>query len=250
MSGFSSDWLALRAGADDRARDADLRAAFLKALPPTPRLLDLGSGTGATARALGVPGAQWTLTDNDAALLAEAGRRVPGARILRADLARDLDTVMAQEADAITASALFDLVSEDWITKFARLARSRVVYAALTYDGTESWSPDHPADLAVSRAFDAHQRRDKGFGPAVGPTGATVLAKALEAEGYTVTLAPSPWKLERGRDGALMDALADGIAGAAVEAGCDVAEAEAWRTARRGAERCTTGHLDLLAVRV
>ena len=249
MSGFSSDWLALRAGADDRARDADLRAAFLKALPPAPRLLDLGSGTGATARALDVPGAQWTLTDNDTALLTEAGRRVPGARILRADLARDLDAVLSCETDAITASALFDLVSEDWIAHFVRTARGRAVYAALTYDGTESWSPDHPADLAVSRAFDAHQRRDKGFGPAAGPTGAAVLARELEAEGYAVTLAPSPWRLERGRDGALMDTLADGIAGAAVEAGCDAAEAESWRAARRGAERCVTGHLDLLAVR-
>jgi len=249
MSGFSAEWLALRAGADDRARDADLRAAFLAALPPAPRLLDLGSGTGSTARALGVEGARWVLVDDDADLLAEAERRVPGARVLRADLARGLDAVLAQEADAITASALFDLVSEDWIARVARGAGGRIVYAALTYDGLEHWSPDHPADLAVSRAFDAHQRRDKGFGPAVGPTGATVLAKALEAEGYTVTLAPSPWKLERGRDGALMDALADGIAGAAVEAGCDAAQAENWRAARRGAERCVTGHLDLLAVR-
>lgn len=249
MSGFSAEWLALRAGADTRARDAGLRAAFLAALPPAPRLLDLGSGTGATARALEVPGARWRLVDNDPALLAEARRTVPGARTLRADLARDLDAVLAREADAITASALFDLVSPEWIARFAQAARGRTVYAALTYDGTESWSPDHPADLAVSRAFDAHQRRDKGFGPAAGPTGAALLARALTAQGYAVTLAPSPWRLERGRDGALMDALAEGIAGAAVEAGCEAEAAGSWREARRRALRCTTGHLDLLAVR-
>ena len=249
MSGFSADWLALRAGADDRARNAALHAAFLDALPPSPRLLDLGSGTGSTARALAVPGAAWTLVDNDPALLTEAQAALPDAQVVEGDLAADLDTIMARETDAITASALFDLVSEDWIARFARAAGGRIVYAALTYDGTESWSPEHPTDLAVARAFDRHQRGDKGFGPAAGPRGAAVLAQALEAEGYAVTLAPSPWRLERARDGALMDALATGIAGAAAEAGCDAAQAEAWREARLAATRCTTGHLDLLAIR-
>lgn len=249
MSGFSTEWLDLRATADDRARNADLRRAFLDALPPVPRLLDLGSGTGATVRALAEAGGHWTLVDHDAALLAEAARRVPGAERVQADLARDPEAVLARGADAITASALFDLVSEDWITRFARAARGRIVYAALTYDGTEAWEPDHPADLAVSRAFDAHQRGDKGFGPAAGPMGTALLARALEAEGYTVTLAPSPWRLRRAGDGALMDALAEGIARAAMEAGCDAGVAADWLTARRQAERSTTGHLDLLAVR-
>ena len=248
MSGFSLDWLALREGADDRARNADLRRAFLDALPPSPTLIDLGSGTGSTARALGIAGARWTLTDNDPALLAEAAQRMPGALTRHVDLARDLEAALAPEADAITASALFDLASEDWIERFAHAAGGRIVYAALSYDGGEAWEPDHPADLAIARAFDAHQRRDKGFGPATGPMGASVLARALEGQGYAVTLAPSPWRLERTRDGALMDALADGVATAAMEAGCDGAQARDWLAARQHASRCTIGHLDLLAV--
>lgn len=249
MSGFSAEWLALRADADDRARNPALRRAFLDALPPSPRILDLGSGTGSTVRALGEAGAAWTLVDHDPALLAEARRTFPAVRGIEADLAHDLETVLAQDAEAITASALFDLVSEDWITRFARGAGGRIVYAALTYDGTESWLPEHPADLPITRAFNTHQRGDKGFGPAAGPRGAAVLAQALEAEGYRVELAPSPWRLQRERDGALMDELAKGIAGAAIEAGCDPALAESWRAARHGAERCITGHLDLLAIR-
>ena len=248
MSGFSPDWLTLREAADDRARNADLRRAFLDALPPSPAIIDLGSGTGSTARALGIAGARWTLTDNDPALLAEAGRRVPGALIRQVDLAADLDAVLEPDADAITASALFDLVSEDWIGHLARAAGGRIVYAALTFDGTEAWTPDHPADLDIARAFDAHQRRDKGFGPATGPMGASVLARTLEAQGYTVTLAPAPWRLERHRDAALMDALAEGVAAAAEEAGCDRQAARDWLSARRSATRCTVGHLDLLAV--
>ena len=249
MSGFAVDWLDLRAPADDAARDAALRAAFLSALPPSPSLIDLGSGTGSTARALAVPGAFWTLVDNDAALLAEAARRMPDATTRQADLASDVEAVLEMPSDAVTASALFDLASPDWIARFAKAAAGRIVYAALTYDGTEAWHPPHPGDEAVMRAFDAHQRRDKGFGRAAGPTGAAVLARALEAEGYAVTLAPSPWRLERPRDSALMDALADGIAGAAVEAGCDAATAADWRAARGQATRCIVGHLDLLAVR-
>jgi len=249
MSGFSPEWLALRADADDRARNADLRHAFLEALPRTPRLLDLGSGTGATVRALAGAGARWTLVDNDPALLAVARKSLPEVETVQADLARDLGTILSRDADAITASALFDLVSEEWITHLARAARGRIVYAALTCDGTEAWTPDHPADIAVARAFDTHQRGDKGFGPATGPMGAAMLARALEAEGYTVTLAPSPWRLDRARDGALMDALSSGVAAAAVEAGCDAATAQDWLTARRQATRCVTGHLDLLAIR-
>ena len=249
MSGFSLDWLALREGADDRARNAGLRGAFLDALPGSPTVIDLGSGTGSTARALEIEGARWVLTDDDPALLTEAARRLPGAITLQADLAEDIETVLSREADAITASALFDLVSEEWIERFARAAGGRIVYGALTYDGTEAWEPEHPADLAVARAFDAHQRRDKGFGPACGPMGASVLARALEAEGYAVTLAPSPWRLNRAQDGALMDTLAEGVAAAAMEAGGDAAEAQDWLSARRSAIRCTIGHLDLLAVR-
>ena len=248
MSGFSADWLALREAADGRARDAGLRGAFLAALPASPRVLDLGSGTGSTARALAVPDMRWTFVDRDRALLAEASRRHPAARIVEADLARDLDAVLAQPADAITASALFDLVSPDWIERFAAGAGGRVVHAALTYDGLEDWQPPHPADGAVARAFDAHQRRDKGFGPAAGPLGTSLLARALEERGYDVTLAPSPWRLERGRDAALMEALAEGTAGAAIEAGCDSTTARDWLAARRTADRCTIGHLDLLAV--
>ena len=247
MSGFSLDWLALREGADDAARDAGLRRAFLDALPASPHILDLGSGTGATARALGIAEARWTLVDHDAALLEEAARRNPGATVRRADLARDLEEVLATDADAVTASALFDLVSPGWIDRFAAGVNAPVIYAALSYDGTEKWLPEHPDDEAVMRAFDAHQRGDKGFGPAAGPMGAALLARALEGRGYAVSLARSPWQLDRAADAALMDALAGGIAQAAGEAGCDVAQE--WRRARAAAARCTIGHIDLLALR-
>src|SRR6185312_14115446 len=68
MSKFSADWLALREPADRAARDRGLARRFAAALPPRPRIIDLGAGTGATARALApfVAGT-WILVDRDAA---------------------------------------------------------------------------------------------------------------------------------------------------------------------------------------
>jgi hypothetical protein len=80
MTGFSSDWLALREPADGAARSPALVAAVAafgsgaNAL----RILDLGAGTGSTLRALSphLPAAQhWTLVDHDGSLVA-AGRQI------------------------------------------------------------------------------------------------------------------------------------------------------------------------------
>ena len=241
MTGFAIDWLDLREPADHAARNPDLLRAFADALPTDACITDLGSGTGSTLRALSpsLHRARWRLTDHDPALLAEARRRAPEASVEQVDLARDLDAALAPESDAVTASALIDLVSRDWIERFAKAARGRIIYVALTYDGDEQWSPVHPDDTAVLRAFHTDQHSDKGFGPALGPDAATILAEVL-SDGWDVQVAPSPWRLSRAADGALMDALAAGISDAAGSA------ADRWRLAKRDA--CTVGHLDILAL--
>ena len=63
-------------------------------------------------------------------------------------------------------------MSADFIAEFAAaVARCRksAFYTVLTYDGDQRWTPEHEADAALASAFHAHQRRDKGFGPAAGP---------------------------------------------------------------------------------
>src|SRR5690606_22627873 len=72
---FSADWLALRAGADRRARDEGLAARLSAhfAVREGLRVLDLGAGTGAMLAAtapLLPSGQSWRLVDGDAALLA------------------------------------------------------------------------------------------------------------------------------------------------------------------------------------
>lgn len=249
MSGFDTRWLDLREPADHAARDPGLLRAFAEALPGDARITDLACGTGSTLRALApvLPNARWRLLDHDPALLAEAQRRAPAAEVAQVDLAADLESALADGSDAITASALIDLVSRDWLERLVAAAAGRVIYIALSYTGEEIWQPEHPGDTTIFDAFQAHQRGDKGFGPALGPGAAGALAGLLSGD-WTVTLAPSPWRLRRAEHGDLMNELAAGIAKAAVEAGVSDEVAQRWRAARRSAESCFIGHCDLLAI--
>ncbi len=276
MSGFAADWLALREPADLRARNGTVREA---ATAPFERhgaatVVDLGCGTGANLRALAMhlPAVQhWRLVDDDPTLLAAARaalthwadrseQRAEGLVLdksgkhidvvfERADLAKSFDDVLASPADLVTAAAFFDLVSQAWIAAFCHaLARHALpLYAVLTYDGCEEWSPPHPADAAMRAAFHAHQNRDKGFGPAAGPAAAAIVQAALRSEGYDFVSGPNPWHLDSG-DEALIAALAEGAAAAVAETKLvPSADCAAWRQARMAARACTIGHVDLFA---
>jgi len=250
--GFDAEWLDLRAPADDRARDAGLLHRAIAHAGPGARMLDLGCGTGATVRAFAAAGAgalDWCLLDNDPALLSLARRHHPEAEVRVCDLS-DLETVDLADVRMVTASALFDLVSEDWASRlFDRLARHRIaLYAALSYDGVMHWSPEDRDDAAVTECFNHHQCGDKGFGPALGPQAVARMTALLTACGYEVFSAPSPWVLEPS-EARLQDALLSGIAAAAQEAGFD--DAGGWAARRRdaiGHGRAEIGHLDILAL--
>ena len=249
---FAQSWLELREPADAAARDPALLAAATAHLAavPAPLALDLGCGTGATCRAFGArpPGLRWRLVDSDAGLLAVAAAAC-GAEAVLMDLAR-VGRLPLDGVRLVTASALFDLASREWIEALAgRLAAAAVgVYAALSYDGRMDWHPPLPEDAEVSAAFNRHQRRDKGLGPALGPDAAAALCAALGRRGYAFRSAPSPWRLGPAQ-AALQAELIRGVAEAAAEAGC--VAAAAWGQARRaasGAARCTVGHVDVLAL--
>ncbi|MGG7566430.1 class I SAM-dependent methyltransferase [Rhodovulum sp. DZ06] len=260
---FSPDWLALRAPADAAARDAGLVALlddWAKTRPGPLKVVDLGCGAGATFAALDacLPGADWLLLDNDPDLLEIAAACAPGdpgagsVTTGRADLNDSIEGAVAG-ADLVTASALFDLASQAWIDRLvAALPKGAALYAALSYDGAESWVPAHEAEREAQKAFRAHQRRDKGFGgPALGPEAADALVEALVASGRDVRRAPSAWRLERPRDGALIEALAAGSAAAVAEIGTLDEESFAeWAAARVAAEEVLIGHEDILALPV
>jgi len=275
VSGFSAAWLALREPADARARAADLEVALASALaargqtPGAPWIaVDLASGTGANVRHLAprLPGPQrWRLLDADPSLLERARERCAGLRSLDGapvavetrtlDLARASLEEACDGASLVTASALLDLVSERWLRDLAAAcARAgAVALLALDYDGRRECVPGEAGDGPALAAFNLHQRRDKGFGPALGPRATEVAASAFAARGFQVQVAPSDWQLGAEAAG-LQAALLRGWAEAAIAAQPDDRAAhEAWLGRREahaaaGASRLRVGHQDLLAV--
>lgn len=265
MSSFSIAWLDLRESADFAARDKTLVTQALNWLgqatdrvSPDRIIVDLGAGTGSTLRALSKLGANnivWRLVDLDGKLLDEALRR-HGKNYLIEDYQADLtiiEELPLTGAHIVSASALFDLASSTFIDALVtRLdARKTAVYAALNYDGTTTWSPAHPLDEKVLTAFNQDQHRDKGFGPALGPDCTEYLQKALENNGYAVTIQPSPWQLAA-KDHAMLTELINGIAAAVSEGyGLTAQALEDWknfRIANVAEGNCTVGHWDLLAL--
>jgi SAM-dependent methyltransferase len=257
VSGFAADWLSLRAPADTAARNRALLAKLSAWAAGRERLsvLDLGCGTGATLRAVAptLPCRQhWLLVDYDAALLRHCPERLGQAEVATAqfDLARELEMLPWESVDLVTASALLDLVSTDWIGRLAGLARNAAIYCALSVDGRIALDPPVPEDARVLRLIAAHHRRRKSFGPALGYKAPVAAADLLRAAGRTVELAPADWEL--GPDMApLQSALLDGYAEAATEQAPEAGKAiDTWRKARAAlpAQTIRVGHQDLLSL--
>ncbi|MEQ1613869.1 MAG: class I SAM-dependent methyltransferase [Hyphomicrobiaceae bacterium] len=276
---FSPEWLALREPADHASVNAHvrdlLRARF--AGRETVRVVDLGCGAGSNLRGtwntLG-PHQSWTLVDYDPKLLAAARTRLakfgkgeaagdaglsltlPGTTIdvgfRQADLSQGALGPVVDGADLVTAAALFDLASAKLIDELvdAVAARRQTFFTVLTYDGIASWLPEHPADTAMREAFNAHQRGNKGFGPALGPAATDAMAKAFARHGYHVTRGKSPWVLDHWHL-TLRRELDQGFAGAVRETGrVPSADIDNWLAKRRANDDAVTiiGHEDLLAV--
>jgi hypothetical protein len=269
---------------------ADALTWLLSGTGTAPLAVDLGAGTGSTLRAVSqylpahrdngtgsheqVPDATepdapqaavtWRLVDHDPVLLAEAARRHGGQWQLetcRADFGQP-GTLPLQNARMVTASALFDLVSAGFVDSLVDALQAQAtlpgkvtaaVYAALNYDGRTSWTPPHPLDNEVLKAFNRDQRRDKGMGPALGPDATTAMTAAFERAGFKVTTGNSPWKLT-GEDSAMLAALISGIYDAVrQDPALDQKALEEWRQFREqhvATGTCEVGHQDFLALPV
>jgi hypothetical protein len=262
MSGFSAEWLRLREPYDRRARNPEVVDAVVAALTglPSVTIVDLACGLGATFHALRPHiGARqnWRLVDNDLSLLARAPRQASvdvAVTTHPIDLIHDLEAALDGPVDLVTTSALLDLVSDEWLERLITeaAARRQPVYAALSYDGRVEFSPVDTMDKKIIAAVNAHQRTDKGFGPALGPDAARVAAEHFERIGYEVTGAASDWRLGP-QDRAMQLEMLSAWAAAAREIdGVSLDEAVEWFTRRRelvAADRSSicVGHLDFFA---
>jgi SAM-dependent methyltransferase len=284
MSTFSREWLALREPADHEAR-FDFRHHPRVSLAPlaTTDIIDLGCGTGSNFRYLAprlAPTQRWTCIDHDARLLERFGESLralersdrdqiaQGDLMLNAggagwratielrcvDLGAGIDTSVLTEGGLLSASALLDLVSMRWLESVVAACASvdaRLLFA-LSYDGRIECAPADPFDAELRALINQHQRRDKGFGPALGPAATASATQLLEAAGFTVATAASDWRLGP-RDTEMQRALIEGWVEAAREIDATAA-LERWRSRRLeelvdGGLGLTIGHQDLFATR-
>ena len=279
MSGFGLGWLTLREPCDHAARSAELADRFAAALGATPLLLDLGCGTGSNLRYLApkIPGThRWRCVDHDTALLRTAPRALrrwaqdrgwapqpEGEGLVLARPAGEIAVTVAlgdlaseglpddAGVAGVTASALLDLTSARWLDSLAEAGRGRPLLMALSFDGRLAFEPAAPEDEDVRARFVAHQRTDKGFGPALGPDAAAYLADRLRVGGCAVTAERSDWQLGAS-DRALLRAMLEGMIDAVGEI-APVRGLQRWAAQRReqlasGDLRLTVGHVDLLAL--
>jgi hypothetical protein len=254
---FSAAWLNLREPFDVQARNRIVLTSVIEAFADRTAMTiaDLACGTGATYRALASRLAakqRWRLYDNDLGLLARAGR-APNVTTVPLDLAHDLEAALDGPVDLVTTSALLDLVSDEWLERFVveAAARRLPVYAALTYDGRASLKPVDPFDAGILIAVNAHQRRDKGFGPALGPEAARAVITRFEAVGYEVQQGLADWVFGP-LDREIQEQTLAGWATAAREIGLPVSDVASWLARRRdliaaGRSTVRVGHVDVFA---
>jgi hypothetical protein len=242
VSGFTTDWLALREPADAEARSTEL-LTHLRAKEHMV-ISDLGCGSGSMARWLSprLPVPQhWVLFDHDPALLAHAVRHIPQPGETRElDLQR-LTAADLAGSDLVTASALLDILTVEGVQALVDACEGIPALLTLSVVGWVELTPGDPLDAEIAAAFDAHQRRDGLLGPDAVGVAAEAFGRRRE-----VLVRDSPWRLRAYPE--LTAEWLKGWVGAAAEQRPDLDTAG--YLVRRLAELpdVTVGHRDLLAV--
>ena len=227
-------------------------------------IVDLGSGTGSTIRGLQryaalTPSIQWRLIDNDPELLAEAIHRHSEDYSIESFLV-DLSATQKlplESVSLITASALLDLGSGNFIRDVCQLIKGKNegrplgFYSALNYDGCIKWTPFHRLDAAILKNFNTDQRRDKGFGPALGPEATDFLKTQFQSTKFQCLTAKSPWSLGSA-DYLLTESLINGISGVAIQTdeltNSDIQDWKTFRIKNVRTGTCYLGHTDILVL--
>ena len=285
MGDFAADWLALREPADVPARSLRLAQSVATVVAGEDELhaLDLGTGTGSNVRFLAEhlqARQRWLLVDDDSELLAEALVRMPswgaqrgyaasrtaGGLLLHSERisyhieTRCMDlallnnpTIFAGRA-LVTASALCDLVSIEWLRALAVACREggAAVLFALTYDGRIRCSPEEPEDDTIRDLVNKHQRTHKGFGTSAGPDAVKWTEHCFVELGYQVQREPSDWILSSASRELQRQVIDGWRAAAAAMAPAQARQIQGWRDRRLAhiaADRSQllVGHQDLVA---
>ncbi|AGB37450.1 class I SAM-dependent methyltransferase [Natronococcus occultus] len=185
-------FLAAKRTVDDRAlnrRVLDRFTAALEARPAPVRIVEIGAGIGTMIARLAAWGrlpdeVTYRAVDTDAKSVRAARERVPdwledaGYAVDRLDDGRAETTLVARsdgrrlevklevadgfaiadDADAVIASAVLDIVALDRALPAIEelLASDGLLYAPLTFDGKTAFAPRDPADDGIERGYHRH----------------------------------------------------------------------------------------------
>jgi hypothetical protein len=259
------DWLAARVAADDAARAAtvstllpELSRYLIEAAEPggTVQIIDLGAGTGANQRWLAprLPIRQrWLHLDHNPVI--SRSLPLPAETVIvdkSVEALGQLLTEASGDRQLVTCSALLDVLTTKQIQSVCRaVIDNRVpVFFSLTVTGGLTLSPTDPHDQLLLAAFNDHQRRAGGAGPA-----ATMLTlDLLRAAEFAVTTQETPWRLTADSGLAFVDQMLEERLAAAVAQDPALARtATDWLELRRaqlaaGLLRIELDHCDILGL--
>ncbi len=193
MSGFSAEWLALREPYDRAARNAAVLDAVADAFADRAAIsvVDLACGTGATLRAVGPhlpPRQNWRLVDNN---LSSARAGIGAGKSAAPDRCRRSRSISCAISSSRSTGRSISSPPRRcsiWCrangsTGSSSRRRRGGCRSMRRSPMTAGPSPSRPARSTreILAGFNAHQRTDKGFGPALGPAAAARARRALRA---------------------------------------------------------------------
>ncbi|MFK7890671.1 MAG: class I SAM-dependent methyltransferase [Granulosicoccus sp.] len=280
-NGFSESWLTLREPADHAARNPAILEQLKRWAEPRDKLkiMDLGAGTGSNFRYLAPHlghHQHWVLVDNDAHLLEQLPHHLSAwashqhagikqhdeslhlsadtfsATVSRrmVDIASDIAILPFDSVNLVTASALLDLASNNWLKSLCVRCADTATLFALNYNGKIKWHPESDDDELITARLNQHQLGDKGFGPAAGPQAGAVFTQCMASLQRKVFCEDSDWIIDQSAS-ELQLSILHGWAEAVKELKLDSAAlVEHWQKQRlaaidQQASALTVGHVDL-----
>jgi SAM-dependent methyltransferase len=230
-SGYAR-YLAAKTTVDDRALNGHVLAELRRLMPAgAPRVLEVGAGLGTMVARLidwGVVGAgEYTLLDTERKLLdlsrqwlrewADArglrcdllpdGLQVgeQRVRLVHAELGRYLETDHGPLADVLIANAVLDLVDVPAILPglLRLLVPGGVYWFTINYDGMSIFTPGHPHDDQVMRAYHRDMDERVRYGRPAGEsrTGRHLFHHLRAAGAPALAAGSSDWVVSAGPDG-------------------------------------------------